>query len=170
MADGAPPAIDPRSDHVRGTGPRTLLLYGDYEDPGTRDAYRLAQALESDGVPFALCVRHLPIAEDHPNALAAAVAAEAAHEQGRFWDMHDALLTGQAALGRADLRAKAEALGLDTERFARDFASDAQLARITADVRGALEAGVAAAPALFVDGERLAAVDVDALRAALLRS
>lgn len=166
MPDGAPPPVDPARDHVRGTGPRTLLLYADYESPATRDAYRLAQAVAGE-VPFVLCVRHLPIAQEHGNALAAAVAAEAAHDQGRFWDMHDALLTGQASLGRADLRAKAEALGLDTERFAAEFASDAQLARVTGDVRGALEAGVAAAPALFVDGQPLGRVDVDALRAAL---
>src|SRR5687767_9823866 len=100
MADATPPPVDPARDHVRGTGERTLVLYVDYESPAARDAYRLAQALEGEA-PFVLCVRHLPIADDHPHALAAAVAAEAAHDQGRFWDMHDALLTGQAALGKA---------------------------------------------------------------------
>ena len=163
----APPAVDPDRDHVRGEGPRTLLLYGDYEDPRSRDAYRIAQALEAGRTPLRLCFRHLPVADAHPNALAAAVAAEAAHDQGRFWDMHDVLFTGQAALGKSDLRGYAETLGLDLERFKTEFASDAQLARITADVRGALEAGVQTTPALFVDGEPLRSYEFDAVLAAL---
>ena len=148
----APPPVDPDRDHVRGDGPRTLVLHVDYEDPASRDAYRTVQALEAGRTPLRLCVRHLPDSDAHPNALAAAVAAEAAHDQGRFWDMHDMLLTGQGDLSRDRLRAFAGTLGLDVERFRREFASDEQLARITADVRGALEAGAQGAPALFVDG------------------
>jgi protein-disulfide isomerase len=164
---GAPPPVDPAHDHVRGEGARTLLLYGDYEDPSTREAYRVAQALDRDGPPFRLCFRHLPDADAHPHALQAAVAAEAAHDQGRFWDMHDALLTGQQALSREDLRRYADAIGLDRARFDAEFASDEQLARITRDVRGALEAGVGRTPALFVDGVAQPGYDPDALLAAL---
>lgn len=163
----APPPIDPARDHLRGGGPRTLLLYGDYQCPSTREAYRVAQSLQADGAPFALCFRHLPQADAHPHALQAAVAAEAAHDQGRFWDMHDILLAGQQALSRADLRRYADAIGLDRERFDGDFASDDQLARITRDVRGALEAGARRAPALFVDGVAQPGHDPDMLRAAL---
>jgi NhaA family Na+:H+ antiporter len=165
--DQAPPPVDPERDHVRGDGPRTLLLYGDYEDPHSRDAYRTAQMLEAGRTPFRLAYRHLPLSDLHPNALAAAVAAEAAHDQGRFWDMHDALFTGQSTLDRETLRAYAAALGLDMERFNREFASDDQLARITTDVRGALEAGVKGTPALFVDGVPLRDFGLDALLAAL---
>jgi Na+:H+ antiporter, NhaA family len=162
-----PPPVDPARDHLRGDGPRTLLLYGDYECPHSLRAYRIAQALQADGAAFALCFRHLPNAEAHPHALQAAVAAEAAHDQGRFWDMHDALFAAQQALGRADLRAKAAAIGLDTERFEREFAADAHLERITADVRGALEAGAARTPSLFAGGAALGSYAPEALRAAL---
>ena len=161
------PPVDPDTDHVRGDGPRTLLLYGDYEDPRSRDAYRIAQALEAGRTPLRLCFRHLPDDERHPDALRAAVAAEAAHDQGRFWDMHDMLFTGQSALDKASLRSYAATLGLDVERFTREFASDAQLARITEDVRGALQAGARSTPALFVDGTLLAAHDFDTVLAAL---
>jgi protein-disulfide isomerase len=151
----APPPVDPERDHVRGDGPRTLVLYGDYEDPASRDAYRAVQALEAGRTPLRLCFRHLPVTDAHPNALAAAVAAEAAHDQGRFWDMHDMLFTGRATLDKPALRGFAQTLGLDVERFRREFASDAQLARITTDVRGALEAGAQGPPSLFVDGALL---------------
>ena len=164
---GAPPPVDPRRDHVRGDGPHTLLVYGDYECPYTRKAYRHVQALEANRVHFRLAWRHLPLAEKHPHALAAAVAAEAAHDQHRFWDMHDALLTGSHALTRPDLRAKAQAIGLDLDRFNGDFASDAQLGRITTDVRGALEAGATGTPALFLDGVPQDGYEVEELLVAL---
>lgn len=167
MAAQAPPPVDPDRDHLRGEGPRTLVLYGDYEDPHSRDAYRTAQMLEAGRTPFRLCFRHLPNTEVNPNALAAAVAAEAAHDQGRFWDMHDALFTGQSALDKASLRGYAEALGLDTERFRSEFASDDQLGRITTDVRGALEAGARGTPSLWVDGMPLRSFALDDVLAAL---
>ena len=173
MADdasaAAPPPVDPSRDHVRGEGPRTLLLYVNYADPRSRDAYRVAQALEADGLPFRLCVRHLPLGDERPEALQAAVATEAAHDQGRFWDMHDLLLAAQDKLERADLRRYADVLGLDAEAFATGFAGDDQLGRITADVRGALHAGATATPAIYLDGLPVTDASPEALRAALTR-
>ena len=173
MADAArpeaPPPIDPARDHVRGDGPHTLLLYVNYADPRSRDAYRVAQALEADGVPFRLVVRHLPLGDERPEALQASVAAEAAHDQGRFWDMHDLLLAAQDKLGRSDLRQYADVLSLDAHAFTRGFAGDAQLSRITEDVRGALHAGATATPALYLDGLPVTDASPEALRAALTR-
>jgi protein-disulfide isomerase len=163
----APPPVDPDRDHLRGDGPRTLLMYGDYECPYSRAAYRTVQALQADSAPLRLCWRHLPLTEIHPHALQAAVAAEAAHDQGRFWDMHDLLLAAQDALGRDDLRRYAATLGLDVDRFKAEFASDRQLDRITTDVRGALEAGVTGTPALFVDGVALENYEPETILAAV---
>ena len=161
------PPVDPETDHVRGDGPRTLYLYGDYADEHTRNAYRTVQMLEAGRTPLRFVFRHLPNTEAHEHALAAAVAAEAAGDQDRFWDMHDLLLAAQDALSKPHLREYAATLGLDTDRFRAEFASDAQLAKITADVRGALEAGAAGTPALFVDDERLSSYDLDSVLAAL---
>ncbi|HWT95533.1 MAG TPA: DsbA family protein [Solirubrobacteraceae bacterium] len=153
--------------HTRGAGARTLTMYGDYECPHTRTAYRIVQSLEADGIAFAFEYRHLPIAEAHEHALAAAVAAEAAHDQGRFWEMHDALFAGQDDLSRAALRAKATAIGLDLERFNSEFASDDQLARVTSDTRAGLEAGATGTPSLFVDGVPMTSYEPAALRLVL---
>lgn len=162
-----PPPVDPDADHVRGDGPRTLILYGDYADEHSRAAYRTVQMLEAGRTPLTLCFRHLPDTENHEHAMAAAVAAEAAADQGRFWDMHDLLFTAQPALSKQDLKGYAATLGLDAERFRTEFASDAQLAKITADVRGALEAGVQRTPALFVGDAQLASYDLDTILGAL---
>ena len=163
----APPPVDPERDHLRGDGPRTLLLYGDYQDPHSRNAYRTVQALEANRTPLRFVFRHLPLTDLHEHALQAAVAAEAAADQDRFWDMHDLLFTGQEQLAKENLRQYAAALGLDLDRFRKDFASDGQLAQITTDVRGALQAGVRGTPAVFVDGRALRSYDIDELVAAL---
>jgi protein-disulfide isomerase len=90
----------------------------------------------------------------HPRAQAAACAAEAAGEQGAFWEMHDALFDDQGRLEDPHLWARAERLGLDVARFDADRRSDRIAQRIRADFHGGVRAGVATTPTLFVDGRR----------------
>jgi protein-disulfide isomerase len=145
--------IDDAVDHVHGPahGP-TLLVYGDYECPYTRKAIREIERLQSDDPGVRLVFRNFPLTEIHPHALAAATAAEAAELQGRFWDMHDLLFHRQHALGEDDLARYAAELGLDAERFARDRASEAVLARIRRDVDSGEAAGVMGTPSFFIAG------------------
>jgi protein-disulfide isomerase len=154
------------TDHHRGDGP-LLLVYGDYQCPFTRAAYRTVQLLERDGVALRFAFRHFPLTDKHPHALQAAAAAEAAHEQGRFWPMHDLLFKRQQALGRDDLRAHADELGLDLAAFDTALTSDPCLARVEEDVRSGIEVGVEGTPTLFVDGVRQAGRNAGDLRAAL---
>jgi protein-disulfide isomerase len=65
------PAVAEARDHVRGSAGPTLLIFGDYECPYTRMAYRSVQSLEARGFSSA-CFRHFPLVEIHPHALAAA--------------------------------------------------------------------------------------------------
>ena len=162
----APPPVDPARDHVRGPdGAPVLLMYGDYECPYTRAAYRVAQTLERGGTPFVLAFRQFPLTKKHPHALIAAVAAEAAAELGGFWPMHDALMRHQDALEVDALRRYAvEEAGLEATRYEEVFGSDAQMDRIREDVQGGAAAGVAGTPALFLSGERLDSYEAGWLR------
>jgi protein-disulfide isomerase len=81
--------------------------------------------------------RHLPLNDVHPNAQQAAQAAEAATEQGAFWEMHDLLLDHQEALGFDDLLGYAEQLGLDVERFEEDLRTRVGARRVAEDVDSA---------------------------------
>ena len=81
--------------------------------------------------------------------------------------MHDALFADQGRLEDPHLWARAERLGLDLARFDADRRSDAVLARVKADFRGGLRAGVPTTPTLFLDGERHAGRPDDALWARL---
>jgi len=163
--------LDPAIDHVRGSpGGRLILEYGDYECPYSRQAFRQIQRVErklGPGVRFAF--RHFPLTGIHPHALAAALAAEAAARQGRFWDAHELLFHRQQALEDGDLQKYAGELGLDTAAFGRDRASSVTLGRVRRDVASGLASGaVHGTPTLFIDGAVYrGSYDAAALRAAL---
>jgi protein-disulfide isomerase len=146
------PEVAEARDHVRGSRGPTLLIFGDYECPYTRIAYRSVQFLEAASVPFRFVFRHLPLVEIHPHALAAAEASEAAAAQARFWPMHDLLFRRQKALERADLERYATEIGLDVERFRRELEAHVHLDRVEADRSSALASGAAGTPTIFVDG------------------
>jgi protein-disulfide isomerase len=146
--------LDEEVDHARGSAGRLILMYGDYECPYTRLAFREIEGLEqnvSGGIRFAY--RHFPLVEIHPHALGAAAAAEAAALQDRFWDMHELLFHRQKALEDDDLGRYAGELGLDVLRFDRDRTGDGVLGRIRRDVESGIASGeVRGTPTLFMDG------------------
>jgi protein-disulfide isomerase len=90
----------------------------------------------------------------HPYAQLAAEAAEAAAEQGAFWEMHDLLLARQDALQLSHLVGYAEELGLDVERFMDDLQRHAGAARIAQDVDSADLSGVSGTPTFFINDRR----------------
>ena len=162
-------------DHVRGTpgAPMRLLVYGDYECPYTRQALiSVAQVRHELGSDLLFAFRNFPLTEIHPHAFNAALAAEAADFQGKFWDMHDLLFRNQRALADQDLAEHAASIGLDPDRFRADFAARKGLPRIEADVESGTQAGVEGTPTLFINGKpHLEAYDpstlVNALRSAV---
>jgi len=142
-------------DHVRGArgAPMRLLIYGDYECPYTHNALiSVAQVRGELGDAFVYAFRNFPLTEIHPHALHAALAAEAAELQGKFWEMHDLLFRMQGALADDDLAAHAKKVGLDEEGFRADFANRKGLPRIEADVASGVRNGVQGTPCLFING------------------
>jgi protein-disulfide isomerase len=152
MSAALVPEVTDARDHVRGSGGHTLLVYGDYECPYTRLAYRSVQALEADGLSFRFVFRHFPLVEIHPHALTAAEASEAAAAQGRFWPMHDLLFRRQQALEQPDLERYADEIGLEVERFRQELEAHAHLERVEADRSAALANGATGTPTIFLDG------------------
>jgi protein-disulfide isomerase len=91
----------------------------------------------------------------HPQAVPAAEAAEAAREQGKFWEMHDKLFQNQQALSPDAYSRFARELGLDMTRFEAARQSGRGKARIQEDQAVAGRVGVYGTPTLFVNGERI---------------
>jgi protein-disulfide isomerase len=138
-------------DHVRGPADAPLLIeYADLEC-----AYCAALHVRLDELreltPLRLVYRHFPVRSSHPRAWAAACATEAAALQGRFWEMHDAILADQGHMEDPHLWGLAEALGLDLERFDADRRGEVVAARVRSDFAAGVRAGVVTTPTVFMD-------------------
>ena len=132
-----------------------LLIYGDYECPYThRAVISVEQVRDQLGDDLVYAFRNFPLTEIHPHALHAALAAEAAALQDKFWEMHDLLFRHQGALTDDDLVAHAASIGLDGDRFRADFADRKGLPRIQADVESGIASGVEGTPSIFINGKQ----------------
>lgn len=141
-------------DHIRGelAAPVTVVLYGDFQCPYTRQAYRALQGVciaNPDQVGWTF--RHFP-RPMHPWAWPAGQASEAAAAQGQFWPMADLLFRHQHELSEGLFDACAQQLELDLPAFTQDRNAAASRERITEDLRTGRAGGVTTIPVLFVDG------------------
>ena len=162
-AAGNPPplgrAIEAARDHVRG-GKTTgriirVVSYSDFLCPFCRRFRKVLMNLrQAFGERIEYVFRHFPNERIHPGATFAARAAEAAGQQGKFWEMHDRLFDEPPPFGEARIREMARELGLDMARFERDLDAQATLARVEDDLDEARRNGVHGTPTIFVDGLR----------------
>jgi protein-disulfide isomerase len=91
----------------------------------------------------------------HQFAKPAAIAAEAAHSQGKFWEFHDKLFANQTKLTLNDLKQYAKDVGLDTAQFEKDLVDPGKKKRVDDDLAEARSLGVNGTPAFFVNGRFL---------------
>ncbi len=162
--------VNPERDHVRSAidAPVTVVEYGDFECPYCGRAEPVVRELIRGFSDVRYVWRHLPLNDVHPHAQLAAEAAEAAADQGAFWEMHDLLLDHQDALRPDDLVAYAEQLGLDVERFTDNLREHRGAARVAEDIDSADLSGVSGTPTFFINSRRQhGAYDIASLSAAV---
>jgi len=146
------------ADWVRGPAeaPVTLVEYADFECPDCQASYPVIErvlASFADRMRFAF--RHFPVVSRHPRAQGAALAAEAAGRQGKFWEMHHRLFEARGALSPEDIRRQARELGLDLRRFEQDLADPELATQIHKAKLLGVRSGVNGTPTLFLNGLRL---------------
>jgi protein-disulfide isomerase len=144
-------------DHSQGpaSAPVTLVEFGDYECPHCGAAYPVIKKLQKKlGSSLRFIFRNFPLSSMHPHAEHAALAAEAAAAQDKFWEMHDWIFEHQASMEDDDLLDAAEGLGLDPEEFTRDAGSEAARTKVQGDFRGGMRSGVNGTPTFFINGIR----------------
>lgn len=144
-------------DHVRGEpgAELELVMFGDFQCPFCLGAQSILRRVrERLGPRLCFVFRHLPIAEKHPLAPLAAEAAEAAAEQGSFWEYHDELFRVQPKLSRDTMLKVGQELGLDLERMAVEMDSEAHSSRIARDLDSAAASGATGTPTFFANGVR----------------
>ena len=150
------PEVDPERDHIRGPAEAdvTLVEYGDLECPYCGQAETVIRELLSDFGDLRYVWRHLPLNDVHPHAQLAAEASEAAGYQGKFWEMHDLMLSHQDALTLKAIFGYAQELELDIERFKEHLRKRKGAPRIAEDVESADMSGVSGTPSFFINGHR----------------
>jgi protein-disulfide isomerase len=101
-----------------------------------------------------IAFKHLPLSM-HAKAPAAHAASEAAHQQGKFWGMHDKIFAAQREMSEAKYIEYANELGLDIDQYNKDVKSPKVKSRIEGDVAAASKLGVTGTPSLFINGRFL---------------
>src|SRR5579883_841924 len=153
------PAQQINLEHAPTKGPATasvsLVEFSDFECPFCAQATSIVQQLAATyptQVRFAF--EHYPLPM-HKESSLAHEAALAAGDQGKFWEMHDALFAGQDKLSRDDLIAKAKQLGLNVPRFTRDLDSHRLKSQVEADRQEGNRLGVDGTPFFFINGHAI---------------
>jgi protein-disulfide isomerase len=131
----------------------TVVEFSDFQCPFCSRALPVLKEIEqANGKEVRVVWKHLPL-PFHPNAMPAALAAEAARAQGKFWEMHDKLFANQQALSEASYAQFAKELGLDLARFEAARKAPETRKRVDEDLAAATTAGVNGTPTFVVNGE-----------------
>ncbi len=149
------------------TAPVTIIEFTDYQCPSCAAARPMIDKLLKDYEgKVRLVVRDFPL-EMHADAFKAAEAAEAAREQGKYWEYVALLLRNQSQLGVAKLKEYASQLSLDRQKFDAALDSGKFTGHVQRDIRDGLRLGVDATPTVFVNGQKVSEPTPEALKAAV---
>jgi protein-disulfide isomerase len=158
-------------DHIQGpvTAPLTLVEYGDYECPYCGQAYMITKEIQERlGSKLRFVFRNFPLTKVRPHAYKAAIAAETAAAQGKFWEMYDYLFKHGLAASDDNLRRSAANLGLNVARFDREFLDLTYSRHVDEDIQSGKNSGVKSTPTFFINGDLYnGAWDLDSLLSAL---
>lgn len=145
------------TDHYRGNLDASVVLieYGDFECPHCAQAFpEIERLISNTEDQICFVYRHFPLATVHPHAELAALSAEAAGLQGRFWDMHHYLYRNYDQLSEDNIFEMASTLNLNLDRFREDVSSDEVMNLVRNDFSLGIRSGVNGTPALFFNGLR----------------
>ena len=145
--------------------PVTVIAFTDYQCPSCAAMHpSLERLVKTYGDKVRLVTRDFPLTQ-HSEAFKAAEAAEAAREQGRYWDYIHILLRNQSALTVEKLKSYATEAGLDRARFDSALDSGKFKESVQTDVDEGIRLGLRGTPTVFVNGRRVSASTYEDLAA-----
>jgi len=161
--------------HVKGNTDAvvTLVEYSDFQCPACAQFEPVVTGImEQYGDQLSLEYRHFPLISIHPYALPAAKAAEAAAQQGKFWEMHDKLFENQSVWANSSnpqsyFISYANELGLDVALFKQHLRSTMIADAVEASFNDARDKGLTGTPSFFLNGERFEFATLDEFTAGI---
>ena len=164
---GATEASGNIADHTTGTKDNKVILmeYGDYQCPGCGSAYApLKTVTEKYEGQLTFVFRNFPLTSIHPNARAAAAAAETAGLMGKYWEMHDLLYANQSSWQSTSAKDRtnvfagfASQIGLNSNEFTKNLTEKSKQInqKISFDQALGKKLGVSGTPAIYLNGEKV---------------
>ncbi len=148
----------------KATAPISLVVFSDFECPFCSKVQPLLEEiLKKNPNSLKVVFKHFPL-KMHKKAEPAALASIAAHEQGKFWPMHDALFTLGKKLNKETIEKAAADIGLDMAKFKKDWKSPASKEKLKQDMISAGKAGVSGTPTLFINGRQVTGRGTDIIQ------
>ena len=145
----------------------TIVEFTDFECPGCARQHPVLERIVNEfGDRVRLVVRDFPLSQ-HTNAPKAAEAAEAAREQGKYWEYAAVLFRNQSALGVDKLRQYATDLGLDRAKFDASLDSGKLAEKVQRDLMDGRKLGINGTPTLYVNGRRVSDNSYENLKSAI---
>ncbi len=160
-------------DPARGpaTAPVTVVMFSDFQCSACKATHPLlekAMAMFPGKIRFV--VRDFPLESLHPNGFRAALAANAANAQGKFFEYTEVLYANQDALDDESLKKYAAELGLNVKQFEIDLNSEKNAAEVRKDMADGNKYGVSSTPTIFVNGVKARDFSVSGFKAAIERA
>ncbi|HEU4869374.1 MAG TPA: thioredoxin domain-containing protein [Pyrinomonadaceae bacterium] len=145
--------------------PVTIVAFTDYQCPSCAAMHpELERLVKEYGDKVRLVTRDFPLSQ-HTEAFKAAEAAEAARDQGKYWEYIQILLRNQSALTVDKLKGYASELALDRARFDSALDSGKFAESVQRDIEDGMKLGINGTPTIFINGRRVSAKGYDELKA-----
>jgi len=145
----------------------TIVEFTDFECPSCARQHPILDKIVTEfGDRVRLVVRDFPLSQ-HANARKAAEAAEAAREQGKYWEYVAVLFRNQSALGVDKLRQYASELGLDRARFDASLDSGKFAEKVQRDVMDGHKLGINGTPTIYINGKRVSDNSYESVKSAI---
>jgi protein-disulfide isomerase len=148
--------------------PVTVVMFTDFQCPACSATHPvLKKVLTEYAGKIRFVVRDFPLTQIHQNAFRAAIAADGAGAQGKYFEYVELLYTNQNLLDAASLKEFATKIGLDRKRFDADLNSQKFADEVRKDIADGKKYGISGTPTIFVNGVKVRNLSAEAFRDAI---
>jgi len=164
-------STDNQPSNGKPSAPVTVVMFTDFQCPACAGVHPVLQKVLAEyGDKIRFVVRDFPLTNIHENAFRAALAANAAHAQGKFFEYTEVLYKNQNALDTASLKKYAREAGLNQKQFDLDLGNEKFAAEVRQDIADGKIYGITGTPTIFVNGVKIRALSAEHFRNAIERA